>query len=281
MRSAACFLVCIALGIPACTGTANQTADHQSSHATAPTTTASSGWVNAATGEEAPPVLVTQKRQSATPRATSATDPQVAAIAGQVANAAAAQWQKNSPNLPEPADLKLLLQTTLDALIAPNFDAYDKFLTARGATLNSALPATAEELHKRNDLGIPNEIWARYSDRQKCAAYWSDVDARGARWKHVDLGELRADSGMDTFPKSTSTRGVFSYAVYHGPGGVDAHNAWQSGDAPVAHVQFPAVFSADTVRLTFIFGFDPHAKKWFPHCLSLDFGDGRGCNMRI
>lgn len=283
MRIAASLLVFSTLVASACSGPAKQTTSSSTPQPTAapPASPADfSGWVNAA-GEPATPIMVDEAPGSKLVQAKYPAAPNIPALAGQVADAAAAQWRKNSPTLPEPADLKLLLQTTLDTLITPNFDTYDKFLTARDAKLTSYLAATADDRHKYNDLGVPSDEWNLFSSRQKCRAYWNAAAARGARWKDVVLADLRADVGMDTIPEVNGIDGMFLFAVYQGPGGTEQHNAWSTGDAPVAHVYFPAILSSGKKGLTFFFGFDAHAKRWYPYCLRIESFDGHGFSIRI
>jgi len=239
-----------------------------------------SGWVNAK-GEPATTVFIVQDPPgSKLVQVKYPAAPNISALAGQVADVAAAQWRKNSPTLPEPADLKLLLQTTLDALITPNFDTYDKFLTSRDAKLMPYLAASADNFHMHNDLGVPPDEWPLFSSRQKSSAYWNAVDARGARWKNVELDSLYADSGIETI-RHIEGAGMNSAAVYQAPGGTELADNWRSGQAPVAHVQFPAILTAGKGVLTFIFGYDPQAKRWYPYWLMQNFDPGQGCSLRI
>lgn len=284
MRFAASLVVFAAIAASACSGPAKQPASSSTPKPTAASAEVpmdSSDWVSTWGGSTTPVIIVQDPSEPRPAQIDYPAAPNIPALAGQVADAAAAQWRKNSPTLPEPADLKLLLQTTLDALITPNFDTYDKLLTSRDAKLTSALAASADDLHNRNDLGVPSDEWSLFSNRQKSRAYWNAAAARGARWKDVVLADISANTGMDTVPERTGYYGMSSFAVYQGPGGTDMYNAWSTGDAPIAHVYFPAILSSGKKGLTFFFGFDEHAKKWYPYCLRTESFDGRGFSMRI
>lgn len=201
--------------------------------------------------------------------------------AKEIAEAAFNSWKAANSVLLEKDDLKLVLETTLEALIKPDFDAYDKLLSARGCTVSDWLKASIEQLRSANDLGYPKEEdWKALSDQGKVRAYWNAIDFRHARWKSVKLSELKAGMGYNAVGKPLGSR-LVSFAGYAYPGIAELHNACVHDQAPVAFVQVPVTLSATTPVLTLCFCFSNTSRQWFPFCLMVDSIGDPNCVIRF
>lgn len=181
----------------------------------------------------------------------------------ELVDAAMVSLERGSNRQPELADLRLVLRTTLRCMIDADFDSYDSFLRERGCKNNSTLARSADDLHRFTALGYRDaKAWNALSDQEKCRAYWVAIDERRAKWRYVDLGQVKAGSGYSA-TEDSHEHGMFSLAVYSAPGGAEFSNSCQADEVPVVHVFMPVRFSQCTQSMTLYVGFDAQRKRWY------------------
>jgi hypothetical protein len=209
-------------------------------------------------------------------------DPGPPPSADALADAAAASWASCCPDLPNPTDLRFVLRTTLHSLIAPDFGTYHTMLTQRGCSLNGVLAAECNQLRRKIDFGYTDSQWAQLTEVEQAKAYWhNSIDIRSARWRSVSKSSIKTGVGYGLIEHAAQGM-VGKLCIYQTPGGTDFTSDCMIDAVPVAHVLLTAKTSRGEAPITFCFGFDANAGKWFPFCVIVHHDDtGPNCHLRI
>lgn len=162
--------------------------------------------------------------------------------------------------IPERDDLQLVLQAALHSVAAPDFDAYNALMVARGCELLSSVDAQCRDLWRFINFGYSEAQWAELTLTEKARAYWNTLDQRKARWLAADLSRVVVGTDPRSIPRQGAGQ-IMSYSFFRPPGGFESFHEDMTTTVFV-HVQLNV--ERGVVPMTFCFAFHPERRKWYP-----------------
>lgn len=182
--------------------------------------------------------------------------------AGKAVEAASPGWVAAGLGQEQAEQLRTDAGEVLAAIWSQDFDRYDRFARARGASLDSGASSLAQTFRSFGYRGVPDADWGT-SAEQQFRYMWSHPEGRGAGWRKI--GPARGGMGWYLSAEESRRGTSGQIALFAPPQILSLISKSQAGETPTAWIQMPVMFEGGCtceVRLTFLLS--PRDQRWIP-----------------